>query len=204
MFERVTVHAADLDASLRFYEAVLPALGLVRSDDGRGQPSWREFGLQPGEGKVTRRLHVGFVAPSREHVDRFWAEGVHAGYRSDGEPGPRPQYRDDYYGAFLLDPDGNSVEAVHHAALREGGAVDHLWIRVSDLAASKAFYAALAQDAEMELRHDAPERVTFGGPSGSFSLVEGEPTESLAMAIPALRGVAAIDPDGNAVALVRG
>jgi predicted lactoylglutathione lyase len=203
MFERVTVHAGDFEASRRFYETVLPALGLERTDGG-DRPVWGDFRLLPGEGKVTRRLHIGFVAPSREHVDRFWAEGVHAGHRSDGEPGPRPQYREDYYGAFLLDPDGNSAEAVHHGALREGGAVDHLWIRVTDLAASRAFYAALAHDAEMELRHDSSERVTFGGPSGSFSLVEGESTEALSMAIPALRGVAAIDPDGNSVALVRG
>ena len=89
---------------------------------------------------VTRRLHIGFAAPSREHVDAFWRAGTAAGYESDGEPGPRPQYSDDYYGAFLLDPDGNSVEAVHHGSLRNGGNVDHLWIRVSDVEAATHFY----------------------------------------------------------------
>jgi len=202
MFVRVTVHASDLDASHRFYETVLPALDIGRTDDGGDRPVWRDFRLLPGEGKATRRLHIGFAAPSREHVDRFWAEGVHAGYPSDGEPGPRPQYRHDYYGAFLLDPDGNSAEAVHHGGMRGGKAIDHLWIRVADLAASKSFYSALAQDAEMELRDDRPERVSFAGTDGSFSLVEGDSTESLAIAIRGLRGVAAIDPDGNSVALV--
>src|SRR5213078_2016346 len=70
---------------------------------------------------LTRGLHVGLAAPSREHVDRFWAALTAAGYRDDGAPGPRPQYRDDYYGAFVLDPDGNSIEAVHHGILRQDG-----------------------------------------------------------------------------------
>ena len=68
---------------------------------------------------MTRRLHVGFVAPSRAHVDAFWRAGTRPATATTGAPGPRPQYSDDYYGAFLLDPDGNSVEAVHHGALRE-------------------------------------------------------------------------------------
>ena len=54
------------------------------------------------------------MTPSRAHVDEFWRAGTEAGYRDDGAPGPRPQYSPDYYGGFLLDPDGNSAEAVHH------------------------------------------------------------------------------------------
>src|SRR5215210_8344131 len=57
---------------------------------------------------------IGFVAPSRPEVDEFWRVGTAAGHPDDGAPGARPQYRPDCYGAFLLDPDGNSVEAVHH------------------------------------------------------------------------------------------
>ena len=56
----------------------------------------------------------------------------------------RPEYGDDYYGAFLLDPDGNSIEAVHHGSLRSGGIIDHLWIRVADVNASQAFYDTIA------------------------------------------------------------
>jgi catechol 2,3-dioxygenase-like lactoylglutathione lyase family enzyme len=62
----------------------------------------------------TRRLHIGFLAPSRDHVDEFWRVGTAAGFREDGAPGPRPEYSEDYYGAFLLDPDGNNIEVVNH------------------------------------------------------------------------------------------
>jgi predicted lactoylglutathione lyase len=136
---------------------------------------------------TTRGLHVGFVAPTREQVDEFWQAGIDAGYTDDGRPGPRPQYRDDYYGAFLLDPDGNSAEAVHHDALRRGGIVDHLWIRVADVAVAKRFYETIAPYAGMHLRTDTPERAQFAGTArtrGSFSLVPGKPTENLHMAFP--------------------
>jgi catechol 2,3-dioxygenase-like lactoylglutathione lyase family enzyme len=124
------------------------------------------------------------VAPSREQVDEFWRAGTEAGYADDGRPGPRPSYRADYYGAYLLDPDGNSAEAVHHGALRRGGVIDHLWIRVADLAASKRFYDTIAPHAGLRLRHDGADRVQFTGTSGSFSLVPGAPTENLHLAFP--------------------
>jgi hypothetical protein len=78
------------------------------------------------------------IRSSRDAVDHFWQVGMEAGYPSDGEPGPRPQYGSDYYGSFLLDPDGNSVEAVCHEDTRRGGNVDHLWIGVTDLDATFA------------------------------------------------------------------
>jgi catechol 2,3-dioxygenase-like lactoylglutathione lyase family enzyme len=124
------------------------------------------------------------VAPSREQVDDFWRTGTRAGYTDDGEPGPRPEYREDYYGAFLLDPDGNSAEAVHHGALRRDGIVDHVWIRVADVAAAKRFYETIAPHAGLRLRDDTPDRVQFAGTSGSFSLVPGTPTEGLHLAFP--------------------
>ena len=67
----------------------------------------------------TRGLHIGFSAPSREHVDAFWQAGVDAGYRDDGAPGRGRSTGADYYGGFLLDPDGNSAEAVHHGDVAE-------------------------------------------------------------------------------------
>ena len=74
---------------------------------------WDDFrSLTDGE-PVTRRLHVAFYAPTHALVDAFHRAGVEAGYTNDGEPGPRPQYSPEYYGAFLLDPDGNSIEAVY-------------------------------------------------------------------------------------------
>jgi hypothetical protein len=125
----------------------------------------------------TRRLHIGFRAPSREHVDAFWEAGVAAGYRDDGAPGPRPQYAADYYGGFLLDPDGNSAEAVHSGSSVLGGVIDHLWIRVADLAAGKRHYAG--ESTGFSLSHDGPDRVGFESPACTFSLVPGEPSENV-------------------------
>jgi hypothetical protein len=76
-------------------------------------------------------LHIAFYTPERAEVDAFWKAGRDAGYRSDGEPGLRPHYSPDYYGAFLLDPDGNSIEAVTHDSAKERGAIDHIWMRVA-------------------------------------------------------------------------
>jgi predicted lactoylglutathione lyase len=143
------------------------------------------FSLAPvdAEQPTTTGLHVGFCASSREDVDRFWQTGVDAGYRDDGEPGPRPQYRDDYYGGFLLDPDGNSVEAVHHGAMRRAGNIDHLWIRVADLDATAAFYEALADYTGFRLKSRPPGRVHFDGKASSFALAAEEPfTQNLHIA----------------------
>ena len=116
MFDHVTIRASDRDASQRFYETVLPTLGIERTYAGDEYLEWDDFSVSQAsdEKPVTRRLHIGFVAPSREHVDAFWRAGTEAGYESDGEPGPRPQYGSTYYGAFVLDPDGNNIELVSH------------------------------------------------------------------------------------------
>src|SRR5919201_6957355 len=186
MFDHVTIRVTDRGASERFYDTVLIPLGIDRTYRTGTFSEWQDFQLAGADeaASPTRRLHIGFVAPSREQVDEFWRAGTGAGYEDDGQPGPRPEYRDDYYGAFLLDPDGNSVEAVHHATLRRGGIVDHLWIRVADIAAARRFYETIAPFAGLRLRHDGPDRVQFAGTGGSFSLVRGEPTENLPMAFP--------------------
>src|SRR5215210_4507296 len=204
MFDHVTIRATDRNASERFYDTVLTPLGIDRTYRTSSFSEWEDFSLSEADdaNPVTRRLHVGFVAPSREQVDQFWQEGTAAGYSDDGQPGPRPQYRSDYYGAFLLDPDGNSAEAVHHGEPRRGGIVDHLWIRVADVAAAKRFYEAIAAGAGLDLSTDTPERAQFIGESGSFSVVAGTPTENLQMAFPASRSEALRDPDGNDVELV--
>jgi catechol 2,3-dioxygenase-like lactoylglutathione lyase family enzyme len=96
---------------------------------------------------------------------------VDAGYRSDGEPGPRPEYGGDYYGGFLLDPDGNSIEAVNHDEVSRQGDIDHLWIRVSDLAAGRAFYELIAPFSGFTLNRARPGRVQFKRDGATFSLV---------------------------------
>ena len=194
VFDHVTLVVADREASERFYRTVLPTLGIEPTSDGDALVEWDDFSIAPAAGgrPVTRGLHLGFVAPTRGHVDAFWRAGTGAGYHDDGAPGPRPQYGDDYHGGFLLDPDGNSAEAVHHGSLRTGGWIDHLWIRVADVAAAKRFYATIAPHAGLREGHDAPAHVQFKGSSGSFSLVSGTPTEHVHLAF--------VAPDDETVA----
>lgn len=127
-------------------------------------------------GEPTQRLHIGFYVPSTELVHAFHEAGLAAGYADDGEPGPRPQYGDDYYGGFLLDPDGNSAEAMTHGAARVQGQIDHLWIRVADVAAARDEHRAACEAAGFALTYDGPERVQFEDAGASFSFVAGEPT----------------------------
>jgi catechol 2,3-dioxygenase-like lactoylglutathione lyase family enzyme len=186
MFDHVTIRVTDRAASKRFYDTVLIPLGIDRTYQTGTFSEWQDFQLTGVDdaNEPTRRLHVGFAAPSREQVDEFWRAGTEADYVDDGAPGPRPEYGSDYYGAFLLDPDGNSAEAVHHGDLRRGGIVDHLWIRVADVGAAKRFYETIAPYAGLRLDRDTPDRVQFVGSSGSFSLLRGTPTENLHFAFP--------------------
>ena len=161
MFDHVTIRVSDREASQRFYEAALEPLGHAISHSGGYFDEWNDFGIaQAREDRpVTRRLHVAFGSRSREEVNAFWHAGTKAGYASDGEPGPRPEYHDDYYGAFLLDPDGNSAEAVYHGRARKGeNVVDHLWIRVADLEATKRFYETIAPIPGLRISHELEER----------------------------------------------
>src|SRR3954454_11798423 len=180
MFDHITIRASDRTAAESFYETVLRTVGVGRSGREEQYKVWGgDFSLATADdrNRVTRRLHIGFVAPSRVHVDAFWQAGVGAAYRSDGEPGPRPEYSPDYYGGFLLDPDGNSAQAVHGSWTGPPGVLDHLWIRVADVAAARAFYATIAPFAGLRHGTDRPERAQFRTAGSSFSLVPGsEPT----------------------------
>ena len=187
MFDHVTIRVSDREASERFYRTVLPAVGIDQTHSGDEFPEWDAFSLAAAtaDHPLTRRLHIAFVAKSRADVDAFWRAGTEAGYRDDGAPGRRPQYGPDYYGGFLLDPDGNSAEAVTHDTPRDG-VIDHLWIRVADVAAAKRFYATIAPHAGLRLGGDEPDRAQFLLSSGSFSLVSGDaPTEHVHLAFPA-------------------
>jgi catechol 2,3-dioxygenase-like lactoylglutathione lyase family enzyme len=188
MFDHVTIRASDREATERFLDTVLPTLGIEKGDSGEWFAEWGDFSMSPtSEGKpVTRRLHVGFGALSRPEVDAFFSAGVDAGYRSDGEPGPRPQYGSDYYGAFLLDPDGNSIEAVHYGNVVVHR-VDHVWVRVADVRSSIAFYELAGRSGGFVRTGTDPEFGHFKiqpGLPGSFSVLPGEPTVGLHMAFP--------------------
>jgi catechol 2,3-dioxygenase-like lactoylglutathione lyase family enzyme len=178
VFDHVGIAVADLAASERFYRTVLSVLGTQPSHADAEIVEWEDWDILPAdrEHPVTRGLHVGFRAPSRAAVEAFWRAGIDAGYRDDGEPGPRPQYGPDYHGAFLLDPDGNSAEAVHNERANPvpDGQIDHLWIRVGDLAASTRFYTTIAPHAAIQLGDEQPGRVQFLGENSSFSLTDDQ------------------------------
>ena len=189
MFDHVTVRVSDRAASERFYMTVLGAIGIDRTHSGGQFTEWGDFSLAEATAwdAVTRGLHIGFGVSSRERVDEFWQIGTDAGYRSDGEPGPRPQYTEDYYGGFLLDPDGNSVEAVHHEGVLLGR-VDHLWVRVGNVEASQRFYETIAPFARLRATKVSPERGRWGaeGGPGSFTVLSGDHvTEDLHLAFTA-------------------
>ncbi len=191
MFDHVAIAVSDFAASERFYRTVLSVLGAEPSQANAELVEWEDWDIGPAdpEHPMTRGLHVGFRARDRAQVDAFWHAGIDAGYRDDGAPGPRTQYGPSYYGGFLLDPDGNSVEAVHYdrADSVPVGQVDHLWIRVRDLRASRRFYTTIAPYAGLQLTHEEPGRVQLSGADCSFSLVvDKRPlTEHLHLAFPA-------------------
>ena len=113
MFDHVHLRVGDLEESKRFYAAVLAPLGFELTTD---RPDLAEFGslsLSEEEPR-TGPLHFAFHARSRENVEAFHRAGVGAGYRDNGAPGVR-SYTPDDYAAYLLDPDGHNVEAVHRA-----------------------------------------------------------------------------------------
>jgi catechol 2,3-dioxygenase-like lactoylglutathione lyase family enzyme len=116
--DHVTLRARYLPSSRRFYEAALAPLGFGLEFEHEGLVAFGsgERGrliIYASERPITG-FHVAFSAPSREAVNRFHAAALEAGGRDNGAPGLRPEYHEGYYGAYVFDPDGNNVEAVHH------------------------------------------------------------------------------------------
>ena len=117
MFDHVGLRTGRLDACVRFYETALAPLGhqlASRDKDGAGlgPPGAPALWIYREAGASGSNVHLSFTAPDRQAVDRFHAAGLEAGGRDNGRPGPRPDYGPRYYAAFLVDPDGNNVEAV--------------------------------------------------------------------------------------------
>jgi catechol 2,3-dioxygenase-like lactoylglutathione lyase family enzyme len=124
VIHHVSVGSNDLDRSKRFYDAVLPIVGifpLAVAGDGVGYACGTfHFSIQvPVDGKaatVGNGSHIAFAVENREMVDRFHTVALANGGISDGKPGLRPNYDANYYGAFVRDPDGNKLEAVTYSA----------------------------------------------------------------------------------------
>ena len=123
MLDHMTLRVRDLGASRAFYAAALAPLGYgIVADYGGdmgiafGPPGQDDFAIAPaGDGAAaTGPVHLAFYAPDRAAVGDFHVFGMSAGGRDNGPPGLRPHYHPDYYAAYLIDPDGNNVEAVNH------------------------------------------------------------------------------------------
>ncbi|NKB47873.1 MAG: VOC family protein [Alphaproteobacteria bacterium] len=122
MFHHVSIGVSDLAQSAAFYDAVLGALGHGRYLEKPGSISWKPAAggavlwINQRDGLTTTAdngNHIALQAQDNDAVDRFYAAAIAAGAVDDGAPGFRPEYRDTYYGAFVLDPDGHKIEAVH-------------------------------------------------------------------------------------------
>ena len=119
--DHLTIGVSDLARSRDFYAQALAPLGFEEIGPWSEQEREVAFGLQGADDFAisteygTSPVHVAFAAESREAVEAFHAAALAAGGTDNGAPGPRPEYSEGYYGAFVLDPDGHNVEAVFHA-----------------------------------------------------------------------------------------
>jgi catechol 2,3-dioxygenase-like lactoylglutathione lyase family enzyme len=122
MLDHISIGVSDVEQSKRFYDLALLPLGIERlyaeGDTAAG------YGIKPkaffwiGQRNARQTsVHIAFAAPDRATVDRFYQAALAAGARDNGPPGIRPRYHPNYYGAFVLDPDGHNIEAVCRLAI---------------------------------------------------------------------------------------
>ena len=117
MYDHIGLRVRDVAASVRFYSAALAPLGHVVTTQGDGYAGLGPAGqpalwLHRSDARSASGVHVAFRADSRAAVERFHRAGLEHGGRDNGAPGVRADYSPEYYAAFLIDPDGNNVEAV--------------------------------------------------------------------------------------------
>lgn len=117
MLDHIGLRTRKLKEMFAFYDAVLAPLGYAKGKDfgvAAGYGKDGELPLWIGEGEGTSSVHLAISAKSRADVDAFYAAALANGGKDNGPPGLRPQYHENYYGAFVIDPDGNNLEAVCH------------------------------------------------------------------------------------------
>jgi catechol 2,3-dioxygenase-like lactoylglutathione lyase family enzyme len=123
MIDHISIGVRDLAASARFYDAVLATLGYVKTDDREKTVGWARSGKTHAEFWINARpsmkpvtadsgIHICLRTLSTEAVDAFHAAALKMGGSSDGAPGVRREYDENYYATFIRDPDGNKIEAV--------------------------------------------------------------------------------------------
>jgi catechol 2,3-dioxygenase-like lactoylglutathione lyase family enzyme len=125
--DHVSIGVANMDRAKRFYDAVLAPLAmtpvtpveingtLVGVGYGSGRPAfWIQFPINMQPATSGNGMHIAFTAPSRAAVDAFYLAALEHGGIEDGAPGLRTEYHPGYYAAFVRDPDGHKIEAVHH------------------------------------------------------------------------------------------
>ena len=122
LIDHVHLRAKDLEATKRFYRAVLKAIGVPFNEDDTHLDA-DELWIDAGE--PATHIHLAFMAKDRETVERFHQAGLDAGGRDNGAPGERP-YHPGYYAAFLIDPAGNNVEAVFHGEAKRSAPSVHI------------------------------------------------------------------------------
>jgi catechol 2,3-dioxygenase-like lactoylglutathione lyase family enzyme len=119
LIDHVQLVVADLERSKRFYRAVLDVLGIPIAGEGPGFFWADELVVSSADspaasGAPTGRTHLAFQARDNEMVERVYRDGLAAGGTDNGAPGLRPHYHPGYFAAFILDPDGNNIEAAYH------------------------------------------------------------------------------------------
>lgn len=125
MLDHISLGVKDLKKAQAFYDAVLKPLGYKRVWDIEGGAGYGPNAREPrfwlsepekGQAKSAPGAHIAFVAANRARVRAFHDAALAAGGKDNGAPGLRPNYHPHYYGAFIIDPDGNRIEAVCHKA----------------------------------------------------------------------------------------
>src|ERR1700732_1983316 len=163
MFDHITLRVDDLGSATSAFTAVLDELEIEQTTSTPSFSVWGNFALTQTdeEHPIARRVHVAFIAPTPANVERFAQAGIDAGFADDGPAGPRPDYAEDYYAAFLKDPAGNSFEGVHRGGERRTGNIDQVRIRVNDVAASIAFYSTIGSGTGLTIRRQTGDRAAF-------------------------------------------
>jgi catechol 2,3-dioxygenase-like lactoylglutathione lyase family enzyme len=125
MIDHLALQVSDLKRSLKFYDGALASLGYKRLMEspkknrqgvlifGWGDSVETDFWISEGL-RNEPRLHIAFRADNHKQVDEFYRAALAAGGKDNGKPGLRPEYHENYYGAFILDPDAHNIEAVCH------------------------------------------------------------------------------------------